>query len=742
MSTAPAPIDLQIAGMTCAACVRRIEKALKRVDGVQDARVDLAARRARVTLHGQGTSVSALAAAVAAAGYQATPWSSAAAAGAADGETARLRRQVTLAAAVTIPLVAIAMSHDALPLFATWWGGLLQALMASVVVFGPGLQILTPAVRALRHLTADMNTLVSLGVLASWGYSTASLLFAPSGSHHLPPLYYEAAAAIISFVLVGKLLESGARRHLQDAVTGLMALRPATARRLVDGREEVVAPEQIAAGDRLVVRPGERLPADGEVVAGTSTIDAALVTGESMPSEVSPGSVVRGGTLNQTGVLEIVVSAVGEASTLGHIIRAVNDAQSSRAPIARIADRVSAIFVPIVLGIALLTLVVWLLIDASPAGIAAALAHAVAVLVIACPCALGLATPAAVAVGTGRAAELGILFKGGAALEAASRVDLVLLDKTGTVTTGHPQVTDIVALSGIATERLLAVAAAAERGSEHPLARAILSAAVGRGLDDLPSADVQALPGQGLRARVAGSDVHIGTVRWLDALGLADQALISAADDLALRGRTPVAIAIAGSPAGVLGLFDTTHPSAPTALQQLRDLGIEAMLVTGDRAEPARAIAGELGITIVHAEISPSGKASLVAQARARGRTVAMVGDGLNDAPALAGADVGIAIGTGTDVAKAAGDVVLMQGGIAALPVALSLARRTLRTIRENLAWAFVYNLVGIPLAAGIFVPFTGWSLSPVFASIAMALSSVSVLANSLRLRRAVRRGP
>jgi P-type Cu+ transporter len=742
MTTIPTPVDLSISGMTCAACVRRIEKALKSVDGVQDATVNLAARQARVLMQGSGATVAALTSAVAAAGYEATLRSTTGSEAITNDEVIRLRRQVMLAVGVTIPLVVIAMSHGALPILATWWGGLLQGVLASVVVFGPGLQILRPAVRAARHVAADMNTLVSLGVLAAWGYSSASLLLAPAGSHHLPPLYYEAAAAIISFVLVGKLLESGARRHLNDAVAGLMALRPASARRLIDGREEVIAPEQIAPGDRLLVRPGERLPTDGAVVAGTSTIDSSLVTGESMPSEVSPGSAVRGGTLNQTGALEIAVSAVGEASTLGRIIRAVNDAQSSRAPIARIADQVSAIFVPIVLVIAIVTLVVWLIVDASPAGIATALSHAVAVLVIACPCALGLATPAAVAVGTGRGAELGILFKGGAALEATSRVDLVLLDKTGTLTTGHPSVTDIVPLPGITAKRLLAVAAAAERGSEHPLAQAIVEAATERALATLPARDVQVLPGQGLRAQVDGSAILIGTVRWLSSLGAASDTLIAAADDLARRGRTPVAVVIAGSPAGVLGLFDAAHPAAAAALQQVRALSVDAALVTGDREEPARALASELGLATVHAEISPSGKASLVAEAKARGRIVAMVGDGLNDAPALAGADVGIAIGTGTEVAQAAGDVVLVQGGIAALPVALSLARRTLRTIRENLVWAFVYNIIGIPLAAGVLVPVTGWSLSPVVASVAMALSSVSVLANSLRLRRALRRAP
>ncbi len=742
MTTASPPsyIDLSISGMTCAACVRRIETALQRVSRVSDASVNLASRQARVTIAAATIDIASLTGAVRAAGYGAELRANDGAAPSTDVESAQLRRQLMIAILFTIPLVVVAMAHGLFPLLSGWWGGVLQGLLASVVLCGPGLQILRPALMAARHLAVDMNTLVSLGVLAAWGYSTMSLVLSSPTSHHLPSLYYEAAATIITFVLIGKLLESGARRHLHDAVAGLVALRPTTARRVTDGHEENITIDDLRVGDRLLVRPGERIAADGVVVTGTSTVDAALVTGESMPIEVTTDSVVRGGTLNQTGVLDVEVRAVGEASTLGHIIRAVNDAQGSRAPIARLADQVSAVFVPIVLGIAMITLVVWLLIDASPAGMATAIAHAVAVLVIACPCALGLATPAAVAVGTGRAAQLGVLFKGGAALEATSRVDLILLDKTGTLTTGHPSVTDLVPVAGITQERLLTVAAAAERGSEHPLGKAIVAAAHQRQLPALHADEVRAVPGQGLRATITGDEVLIGTVRWLSSRGIETSALRDAADTLAQRGRTPVAVAIAGKAAGVLGLADVPHPAARRAIERLRALGVALAVVTGDRAGPARALAADLNITEIHAERSPTDKAHLVTEARAAGHTVAMVGDGLNDAPALAGADVGIAIGTGTDVAQAVAEVVLVQGGIATLPVALELARRTLRTIRENLAWAFIYNLVGIPLAAGALIPLTGWSLSPAFASAAMALSSVSVLVNSLRLRRVLRR--
>lgn len=740
--SATSHLDLSITGMTCAACVRRIETALQRVDGVQQATVNLASRRAAVILKPGGMDLAMLTQAVRDAGYEATAVTNPGSEDLAQGKELRaLRWNVAFAIALTVPLLVIAMSHSAIPALAEWWGAVVQAILATLVVFGPGLQILRSAVTAARRLSTDMNTLVSLGVMAAWGYSTVLLIMAaPTAGHHPPDLYFEAAAAIIAFVLIGKLLESGSRRRLSDAVAGLMALRPATARRLVSGREEQVAVDHIEVGDRLLVRPGERLPADGVVEQGASTIDTALVTGESMPMDVSAGSAVRGGTFNQTGALEITVSATGSDSALGRIVHAVEQAQGSRAPIARLADQVSAIFVPIVLGIAAITLSVWLLVDASPAGIARAIAHAVAVLVIACPCALGLATPAAVAVGTGRAAELGVLLKGGTAIETASRITMVLLDKTGTLTTGHPTVSEIALLGDLDENRLIRIAATAERGSEHPLARAVVRAAQERGLGLPMPEQVTALPGKGITARVDGAVIAIGTVRWFSELGIDTTAVAIAATRMAQQGQTPVVVAMNGHAVGVLGLRDQPTPAARDAVAHLRTLGIAVAMVTGDRAEAAQAIAQELGITEVHAETKPEDKARLVAEARSRGHVVAMVGDGLNDAPALAGADLGIAIGTGADVAQAAADVILIQGGIAGLPIALDLARRTLRTIRENLAWAFMYNLVGIPVAAGVLVPVTGWSLSPVLASAAMALSSVSVLVNSLRLRHALRR--
>ncbi len=737
-------MDLDVTGMSCAACVRRIETAVKQVSGVTDARVNLANRRATVTYDPQRVGVDQVTAAIHHAGYEAAPTIAAGHGGHGshlqhDQAVPNLRRQVVITVAATVPVVAIAMAHGYLG--SGWVGALVQADLATIVLAGPGRHILRPAFIALRHRTADMNTLVSLGVLAAWGYSMTMLIIAAIRSDPVnhQPLYFEAAAVILCFVLLGKLLEARSRRRLADAVAGLVALRPADARRLIDGRDELVPVEAVRVGDRLLVRPGERFPADGSVEQGTSTADAALITGESMPADIGVGSQVREGTLNLTGAIDLVVTAIGSDSALGRIIRAVEQAQGSRAPIARLADQVSAIFVPIVLGIALVTATVWLLVDHSSSGIGVAVEHAIAVLVIACPCALGLATPAAVAVGTGRGAELGVLFKGGAAVETASRVTTVLLDKTGTLTTGHPVVSEILAFAGHDERSVLTAAASAERGSEHPLAQAIVSAARERGQQLVMPQGVVAVPGKGVRATVEGRHIVAGTARWFTEEGLASPEGNTAADRLARSGRTPVLIAIDRSVAGAVGLLDQPTPAARETVSRLHGLGIAVAMVTGDRAEAAQAIATDLGITEVHAEVRPEEKAQLVAQAQARGQVVAMVGDGLNDAPALAGANLGIAIGGGTDVAQAAADVVLVHG-IAGLPVALDLAQRTLRTIRQNLFWAFAYNVVGIPVAAGVLVPLTGWSLSPMLASVAMALSSVSVLTNSLRLRRVLAR--
>ncbi|WP_373045375.1 heavy metal translocating P-type ATPase [Vulgatibacter sp.] len=743
-------VELQVLGMTCAACVRRIEKALGAVSGVTEASVNLALKKARISYDATATSPAALAEAIVGAGYEVpeipTPG--------VGGETARrmeladaaedderrvLKRDLVIALLLSAPLLVLGMSHGAIPGTDGPVGRFAQLVLATGVVFGPGWRFFRLAWAALRHKTADMNSLVALGVGAAWSYSTVAVLVPglfPHAEHGATPhVYFEAAGWIITFLLLGKLLETRARRHLADAVRRLVSLQPKTARKL-DGEVEVeVSVDAIGPGDVLVVRPGERIPIDGEIVKGNSSVDESMLTGESLPVEKAPGDVVFGGTVNQSGAFFFRVTRTGKGTALARIVEAVEQAQGSRAPIARLADVVSSWFVPIVLGIALVTFVIWLLVDPTATGLATAVERFVAVLVIACPCALGLATPAAVAVGTGRGAELGVLVKGGSALEAASRIDTVLLDKTGTITEGKPALTDVVRLGEGDEAELLAWVAAAEKPSEHPVARAIVQAAEARGLPLASAEDFRSVAGHGVEAVVDGKRIRVGTEGFLWLEGIATVELEAEAERLAAHGRTPSFVAVDGKLAGLVAIADRPTAEARAVIAGIRKLGIRVAMVTGDRERTARAVAAEVGIDEVHAGVKPEQKAGIVQEERSRGGTVAMVGDGINDAPALAGAHVGIAIGHGTDIAVAAADIALLRGGIAALPRALGLARATLRTIRQNLFWAFVYNTAGIPLAAGLFFPWTGWQLSPLFASAAMALSSVSVLANSLRLR-------
>ena len=747
--------ELSITGMTCAACVRRVEKAVRAVPGVDEATVNLVTQRASVRFDSSTAQRGALVAAIEKAGYgvvdepvagadaaSAAPESRANALAAAEAREQRsIRRDFTIAAILTVPLLVIGMSHGLIPGVAGPGGHWTQFVLATPIVFGPGLRFLRLAWAALRHRSADMNTLVAIGVLSAWGYSTFTLVsstFTPHAGHEAGPhLYFEAAAAIVSFVLLGKLLETRARKRLSDAVRGLVALVPKTARRVnADGSETDVDVATLRIGHRVLVRPGERIPTDGKVVHGASAVDESMLTGESLSVDKTEGSLVFGGTLNQSGALVFEVTRTGSDTALARIVEAVEQAQGSRAPIARLADVVSAYFVPIVIGLATVALIAWFAIDPTSGGFAVAVERFVAVLVIACPCALGLATPAAVAVGTARGAELGILVKGGAVLEAASRVDTVLLDKTGTVTEGKPTLTDVIDISGRGEPELLTLVAAVERHSEHPVAQAIVKGAAARGARRADAAGFTMQPGGGVEGRVAGARVRIGTSAWLGAAGISTDALDASAEALAARGRTPSFVAIDGVLAGIVAIADRPTEEARRAIEELEAMGIEVAMVTGDRQGTARAVAKELGIDVVFAEVRPEDKARIVAEERARGRTVAMVGDGINDAPALAGAHVGIAIGTGTDIAVAAADIALLRGGIGSLPRALRLARSTLRTIRQNLFWAFVYNVIGIPIAAGALYAATGWLLSPVLASAAMSLSSVSVLTNSLRLRR------
>ncbi len=748
-------VELELAGMTCASCVARVQRALESVPGVAAADVNLVTQRATVRLDSASADRSQLAAAVERAGYSvldapAAPLQSTAAAAPQrpvsareeleSRERAELLRALALASALTAPVLALAMSHGAWAWAESEAGRWAQLALSTPVVFGPGARFLSAAWRAARHRAADMNTLVSVGALAAWGYSVVALtlpgLFPHSEHGVLPHLYFEAAATIVTFVLLGKLLEARARRQLGDAVRGLHQLTPAVARRRVQGQDLDVPVGELAPGDEVLVRPGERVPSDGVVLSGASAVDESLLSGESLPVDKSAGDSVTGGTLNQSGALLVRIVRTGADTALARIAAAVEAAQGSRAPIARLADRVSAIFVPVVLAIAALTTLIGYALQPDAEGFAAALERAVAVLVIACPCALGLATPAAVAVGAGRAAQLGVLFKGGAVLESAAHLDTVFLDKTGTLTLGKPELVDVIALAPTDEQRLLRLTAAVERSSEHPVARAIVEGALARGVRTGEVEQFASAAGRGVQGASEGVQVRAGAAAWLAEAGIDASPLAQRAQELAALGRTPVFVALDGVLAGMLTVADRVDPRAQRAVAELRASGLRVVMLTGDRRGTAESVAASVGIDELEAELLPEDKARIVAAERARGRRTAMVGDGVNDAPALALADVGIALGDGAHVAAAAADVTLLRGGIDALPKALGLARATLATIRRNLAWAFAYNVLGIPVAAGVFSHWTGWSLSPMLASAAMSLSSVSVLASSLALRR------
>lgn len=754
--TLPGRFDLQVEGMTCAACVRRVEKAIRGVAGVREASVNLVTHTASVAFEG-AVSRDAVAVAIEKAGY-AVPASERLARTGRPGAHERARqideseareqsslvRSLQISAVISLPLLVIGMAHGAIPGLDGRTGMLVQFVLATAVLLGPGLRFLRLAAIALRHGATDMNTLIAIGAIASWSYSTI-VVMAPSlfpvnehvghvGHAQMPQVYFEAVGAIITFVLGGKLLEARARKRLSDAVRGLVALQPPIAHVLRQGVESDVDAESLQPGDVVMVRPGERVPTDAVITAGGSSIDESMLTGESIPVERSEGGTILGGTLNQTGALTARVLRAGTESAVAKIVDAVERAQGSKAPIARLADVVSGVFVPAVLVVSLLTLIGTLLFDAS-GGLPLAFEHAVAVLVIACPCALGLATPAAVAVGAGRGAELGILVKGGAVLEAASSVTKVLLDKTGTITEGKPTLTDVIACDGDEVS-LLSTLAAVEGSSEHPIGRALVAGAKARGAIAREATAFRMVAGLGVEAKVDGEIVRVGNMAWITELGVRVEPLLAEADRLAEQGRTPSFVSSATRLLGLVAVADRPLESAASTIAALRRLGIETAMVTGDREATAQAIAREVGISEIHAEVRPDGKAAVVAAAHAAGFKVAMVGDGINDAPALAAADVGISVSHGTDIAIATADIVLLRGGLSTLPTAFRLARATLATIRRNLFWAFLYNVVSIPIAAGLLTPWTGWVLSPVYASAAMSMSSVSVLLSSLALRR------
>jgi len=734
--------DLAVTGMTCAGCVASVERALTAVPGVDRALVNLATEKATVILDPGIVTPAQLAEAVERAGYTLhlpEPGVADAAARAREIERRATWRQFLVAAVFGVPVLALGMSHGWVTIPGGRW---IQWALTTVVLGWAGRSILRRAFQAVRHGTADMNVLVALGTGAAYLYSAVATALpglvatGVSGHHGETSVYFEAAAGILIFVLLGKVLESGARAKTSGAVAGLARLQVRSARVVRDGAEHDGPIDGIRVGDVLAVREGEAVPLDGVVVEGSSAIDESMLTGESRPVPKAAGDELLGGTINGAGAFRMRVTRVGADTLLQQIIRMVEEAQGGRAPIQRLADRVSAVFVPVVLVLALATFAAWMAWGPSDQRLTLALVNAVAVLIIACPCAMGLATPTAVLVATGRAAELGVLIKGGAALEAAGRIDTVVFDKTGTITAGRTAVTDVLALPGFDEDAIVRFAAAAESGSRHPLAGAIVSEAGRRGLIPPPPQRFEAIAGCGVAARVDGHAVLAGRSGWLEDFGVATEPFAVEAQRIAASGRTPILVAVDGAAAGVLGVADPIREGAREAVSSLRAMGCEIALLTGDRRETAEAVAREVGIDVVVAEVAPGAKAEEIARWRARGRRVAMVGDGINDAPALASADLGIAVGTGSDVAIAASDVTLVGSDPRTVAIALRLARRSLQTIRQNLAWAFVYNALGIPLAAGLLYPWTGRLLSPVVASAAMALSSVSVVGNSLRLKR------
>ena len=738
-------LEMPVLGMHCSACAARIEKALSRTPGVTKAGVNLATARATVQYAPDAIAPEALRAAVQGEGYDVilpsgdrTADDEAAAVH--DAEYRQIRTRFVIAAVLTVPVLALAMGGHIVPELRSvldfaarpWF----ELVLTTPVLFWAGREIFTGAWAAARHRAADMNTLVAIGTLSAYLYSLAATLiphwFDATG-HGAPAVYYEVAASIITLILLGNLLQARATNRARGAIKALLGLRPKTARVERDGRELDVPVEGVRIGDIVLVRPGEKIPVDGVVVDGTSSVNESMLTGEPLPVEKKPGETVIGGTLNETGAFRFRATRVGEDTVLQQIVRLVQRAQGSKAPIQRLADRISGIFVPVVLCLAVLTFVVWYDLSTPEARLSQALYTSVAVLIIACPCALGLATPTAIMVGTGRAAQLGILIKGGEALERAERVTAVVLDKTGTVTEGKPTVTDIRPQSEFTERDVLRLAASAERGSEHALGIALVRAAAERGLDLAQPHEFRAVAGHGLEAVVNGRQIVIGNAKLMKDHGISvDEA---AADDLTAAGKTPAFVVVDRQFAGVIAVADRPKPEARDAVVRLKARGLAVIMLTGDTERTANAVARDVGIDRVFAGVLPQGKLDAIAALQAEGHVVAMVGDGINDAPALARADVGVAMGTGTDVAVESADVTLVRGDLSGVPAAIELSRATMRTVRQNLFFAFAYNVLGIPLAAGVLYPATGWLLSPIIASAAMALSSVSVVTNALRLR-------
>lgn len=723
--------------MTCASCVARVEKALKKVDGVENANVNLATEKATVELNPAIASVGALKTAVEEAGYtlhipQAVEQSSNQTHK--DAAHRQLKKEFLLSVALTVPVMPLSML-SMMDSYMTWSPLSMDAtnkillILTTTVMFGPGKRFFKGLWGALKHLTADMNTLVAVGTGSAYIYSLIAVLFPGSLGlvGEMSHVYFDTSATIITLILLGKLLEAMAKSRASDAITKLLGLQPRTARVIRGGVERDVPVGEVALGDVVVVRPGEKMPVDGLITKGFTTLDESMITGESLPVEKNVGDRIIGGSINKNGSVEFRATAVGKQTALAQIVKLVEDAQGSKAPIQNLADKIASVFVPLVIGLAMLTFLFWYFFGGI--GFTPAMINFIAVLIIACPCALGLATPTAIMVGAGRGAQMGVLIKNADALERIHKVQTIILDKTGTITEGRPSVVDVVAFDDFDETTLIRLAASLESRSEHPLAGAVVEYAAKRNIPLVEADSFQSLTGFGVIGVIGGSAVMVGNNGLLREYAIHMNGKEAVIERLQVAGQTPIFVAMNGGLVGMMGVADMVKSNAAEAIRKLKEMGLEVIMITGDNQRTGNAIAHQAGINRVVAEVLPHDKAAHVKAIQSEGRVVAMVGDGINDAPALAQADVGIAMGTGTDVAMEAADITLMNGDLNGVVEAMRLSSRTLRTIKQNLFWAFVYNMIGIPLAAlGM--------LNPMIAAGAMAFSSVSVVGNSLRLKR------
>ncbi|OCJ69029.1 copper-translocating P-type ATPase [Agrobacterium tumefaciens] len=739
-------IELDIEGMTCASCVGRVEKALKAVSGVSDASVNLATERATVRVAGNAVSAARLAEAISQAGYKANEIVADKAKGdepdRREAELRGLKISLATAVALTLPVFILEMGSHLVPAIhdfvmetvgmrESWY---LQFALTTLVLFGPGLRFFKKGIPALLRLAPDMNSLVVLGTAAAWGFSVVATFVPEILPRGTANVYYEAAAVIVTLILLGRFLEARAKGRTSEAIKRLVGLQAKSARVMRNGETIDVPLQDVATGDVIVVRPGEKVPVDGLVLDGSSYVDESMITGEPVPVTKTAGSEVVGGTVNRNGSFTFRATKVGADTLIAQIIRMVEEAQADKLPIQALVDKVTNWFVPAVMLAALATFIVWFVVGPDPA-LTFALVNAVAVLIIACPCAMGLATPTSIMVGTGRAAEMGVLFRRGDALQTLRDADVIAVDKTGTLTLGKPTLVHFTTTEGFDQDEVLRLVASLESRSEHPIAEAIVEAAKHGGLTLADAAGFEATPGFGVAATVDGRKVEAGADRFMVKLGYDIAKFADDADRLGREGQSPLYAAVDGRLAAIIAVADPIKPTTPEAIAALHALGLKVTMITGDNRRTAEAIARRLGIDEVVAEVLPDGKVEAVKRLAADGRRVAFVGDGINDAPALAAADVGLAIGTGTDVAIESADVVLMSGDLRGVANAIALSKATIRNIRQNLFWAFAYNAALVPVAAGILYPANGVLLSPVLAAGAMALSSVFVLTNALRLK-------